>query len=132
MSVPNKGNKTFSSQLTRWVDRLLPFEFEVVHVAGRTLGMAGYLSRHPTDLQEASIKAETLWNEWFTVISINSLNDVLENKQATSERSNPEKSASENNRVNRINQVRTKQPIRMQDKRNSREASKHHCSTKHA
>ena len=42
---PNRGNKTFSSRLTRWVDRLLPFEFEVEHVAGRTLGMADYLSR---------------------------------------------------------------------------------------
>ena len=31
---PNRGNKTFSSRLTRWVDRLLPFDFEVVHVAG--------------------------------------------------------------------------------------------------
>ena len=93
----NRGNKTFSSRLTRWVDRLLPFEFEVVHVAGRTLGMADYQSRHPTDLQGASIKAETLWNEWFTLNSINSLNDVLQNKQATNERSHPDKSESENN-----------------------------------
>ena len=57
---PNRGNKTFSSRLTRWVNRLLPFEFEVVHVAGRTLGMADYLSRHPTELQGAALKAETL------------------------------------------------------------------------
>ena len=64
---PNRGNKTFSSRLTRWVDRLLPFDFEVVHVAGRTLGMTDYLSRHPTELQGSSVKAETLWNEWFTV-----------------------------------------------------------------
>ena len=51
---PNRGNKTFSSRLTRWVDRLLPFEFEVIHVAGRALGMADYLSRHPTELQGAA------------------------------------------------------------------------------
>ena len=43
----NRRFKTFSSRLTRWVDRLLPFEFEVVNVAGSTLGMVGYLSRHP-------------------------------------------------------------------------------------
>ena len=36
----NKGNKTFSSRLTRWVDRLLPFDFNIVHTTGRTLGMA--------------------------------------------------------------------------------------------
>ena len=59
MSVlkPNRGNKTFSSRLTRWADRLLPFDFEVVHVAGRALGMADYLSRHPSNLEGASLKA---------------------------------------------------------------------------
>ena len=112
---PNRGNKTFSTWLTRWIDRLFPFEFEVVHVAGSTLSVADYLSRHPTELKGASIKAETLWNEWFTVNSINSLNDVLENKEATSDRSNPEKSASQTNCVNSIKQVRRKQPSRMQD-----------------
>ena len=74
---PNRGNKTFSNRLTRWVDRILPFEFQVVHVEGRTLGMADYLSRHPSELEGASIKAETLWNEWFTVNSVISLNNVL-------------------------------------------------------
>ena len=44
---PNRGNKTFSSRLTRWVDRLLPFEFEITHVPGRVLSFADYLSRHP-------------------------------------------------------------------------------------
>ena len=80
MSVlkPNRGNKTFPSRLTRWVDRLLPIDFEVVHVAGRTLGMADHLYRHSSNLEGASIKAEMLWNEWFTVNSVNSLVDVLD------------------------------------------------------
>ena len=76
---PKSGNKAFSNRLTRWVDRLLPFEFEVVFVAGRTLGIANYLSGHPSELEGASINAETLWNEWFTVNSLISLNNVLEN-----------------------------------------------------
>ena len=48
MSVlkPNRGNETFSTRLTRWLEKLLPFDFEVVHVAGRTLGMADHLSGH--------------------------------------------------------------------------------------
>ena len=98
MSVlkPNRGNKTFSSRLTRWVDRLLPFEFEVIHAAGRTLGMADYLSRHPSELKGASLKAEALWNEWFTVNCVISLKDVLEDSDATSKAS-----ASERNTVNR-------------------------------
>ena len=125
MSVlkPNRGNKTFTSRLTRWVDRLLPFEFEVVHVAGRTLGMADYLSRHPTELEGASLKAEALWNEWFTVNSVISLKDVLEDETQASGQSESERMS-----LNRINQTRTREPIRKQDKRNSRESSKIHCA----
>ena len=41
--------------------------------------MADCLSRHPSELEGASISAETLWNEWFTVNSLNTLNNVLEN-----------------------------------------------------
>ena len=125
MSVlkPNRGNKTFSSRLTRWVDRLLPFEFEVVHVAGRTLGMADYLSRHPTELEGASLKAEALWNEWFTVNSVISLKDVLEDETQASGQSESERMS-----INRINQTKKREPIRKQDKRNSREPSKIHCA----
>ena len=60
------------------------FNFEVVHVAGSTLGMEDYLSRHPTDLQGSSVKAETLWNERFTINSVISLNDVIDNSEASS------------------------------------------------
>ena len=62
----NKGNKTYSSRLTRWVDRLLPFDFAIVHTPGRTLGMADYKSRHPSDYEGAVAKAEVLYNDWFT------------------------------------------------------------------
>ena len=54
----NKGNKTYSSRLTRWVDRLRPFEISIVHTPGRTLGMADYLSRHPSEYEGAVAKAE--------------------------------------------------------------------------
>ena len=105
---------------------------EVVHVSGRTLGMADYLSRHPTELQGAAIKAETLWNEWFTVSSVNSLIDVLVNKQttsaATSEQRKPARSVKESNTVNRINAAKPNQPMRTRDTLNSRDSSKSHCS----
>ena len=54
----NKGNKTFSRRLTRWVDRLLRFQFLVIHTPGQTLGMAGDLSRHPSQNEGSIIKAE--------------------------------------------------------------------------
>ena len=132
MSVlkPNRGNKTFSSRLTRrWVDRLLPFEFEVVHVPGRTLGMADYLSRHPTELCGSAVKAETLWNEWFTVNSINSLNDVLDGSDASNENGKRTENVNDEISINRIKQAGRQQPIRSQNGRNSRESSKRHCGS---
>ena len=46
----NRGNKTYQSRLTRWVDRLLPFHFTVEHVPGfaENMGFADYLSCNPT------------------------------------------------------------------------------------
>ena len=41
------AENTFSSRLTKWVDRLLPFLFTVQHELIRTLGMADWLSRLP-------------------------------------------------------------------------------------
>ena len=125
--TPNKGNNTFSSRLTRWVDRLLPFDFQVVHVAGRTLGMADYLSRHPTEISGSTNKAETLWNEWFTVNSIISLNNVLDCSKASIERSKPAENAREEISINRISQAGRNQPIKLKNERNSRESSKRHC-----
>ena len=63
----NKENKTFSSRLTRWVDRLLSFDFSVKHAPGRTIGLADYLSRHPSDYCGSTVKAEKMFNCWFTL-----------------------------------------------------------------
>ena len=126
MSVlrPNRGNKTFSSRLTRWVDRLLLFDFEVVHVSGRTQGMADYLSRHPSDLKGASMEAEMIWNEWFTVNSVNSLNDVLDSSAKASRGSEAAEMNDEKTSMNQVNEGKKKPPIKSQEQRNSRETSK--------
>ena len=58
----NKNNETYSSRLTRCMDRLLPFECEIFHSPGRTMGIADYLSRHPSPIELESVKASELWN----------------------------------------------------------------------
>ena len=55
---PNRGNTTFSSRLPRWVDGLLPYEFEITHAPGRVLGFADYLSRHPSEIKGNTLKAK--------------------------------------------------------------------------
>ena len=40
-------NKSMVSRLTRCLDRLIPFDFEVEHKTGAKSGWAHYLSRNP-------------------------------------------------------------------------------------
>ena len=44
----NKKNKTRFSRLTSWLDRLTLFDFQVEHKPGSTVGLADYLSCHPS------------------------------------------------------------------------------------
>ena len=88
--------------------------------------MADYLSRHPSEMQGAAVKAENLWNEWFTVNSVTNLNDVLEANAATSENKANEKS--ERNSIYRLIDAKSSQPIRKLHERDFREQSKIHCS----
>ena len=42
----DKYNETAQSRLTRWADKLLPFDFTVEHLPGKDMGFVDYLSRH--------------------------------------------------------------------------------------
>ena len=35
----NRGNKAYQSRLSRWVDRLLPFNFTIEHIPGKKRGI---------------------------------------------------------------------------------------------
>ena len=43
----NRANKIYNSQLTRWFDRLLPFDFTIDHLPGSKMGLVDYFSRDP-------------------------------------------------------------------------------------
>ena len=34
----NRSNKSYNSRLNRWIDRLLPFQFDIEHLAGAKMG----------------------------------------------------------------------------------------------
>ncbi len=63
---PNRGNKTYFSRLTRWVDKLLPYNFIVNHQSGEKIGLADYLSRHPTSAPDPVTK----YDEEFVIARI--------------------------------------------------------------
>ena len=78
--MKNKGNKTFTSRLSRWDDRLLPFEFELKKWSGKLTGITDYLINYPVEVEGQAIKAESLWSNWFTI------NNVKEKEQSANER----------------------------------------------
>ena len=49
------------------MDRLLPYNLEVVYVPGRMLGKADYLSRHLSPCEGTIASTVKLFNDWFTV-----------------------------------------------------------------
>ena len=94
------------------------------------LGIADYFPRPPTEVEGASVKAENLWNEWFTVYSAINLNNVLGNNEATGKQVKSLKRAIEAcHTINRLNEAREKQPIRKREERYSRETSKSYYRT---
>ena len=79
---PNRSNKAFTSRLTRWVDWLLPFKFEVIHAPGLVLGFAGYLSKHPSEIKGSVVNSEKLMNDWFIVNTFTKI-DAIPEKERT-------------------------------------------------
>ena len=61
------------SRLTRWLDRFIPFDFQVEHKPGAKIGLADYLSRHPSlDAQPVST-----YDSMFTVAKISRIRSAL-------------------------------------------------------
>ena len=70
----NKSNKTYQSRLTRWVDTLLPYQFKVIHLPGKDMGIVDYLSRNP----KGEPWPESVLDEKFVVTSIESFHKALD------------------------------------------------------
>ena len=49
-SNASERSKTSQSRLTRWMDRLIPFHFDIKHMAGNKMGLIDYMSRNPVRL----------------------------------------------------------------------------------
>ena len=43
----HRSNKSYNSRLTHWIDRLLPFDFNIEHIPGAKMGLVDYISRQP-------------------------------------------------------------------------------------
>ena len=54
----NRSNKSYISQLTRWIDRLLPIQFDIQHLPGAKMGLVDYVSREPNQKAEKAVYHE--------------------------------------------------------------------------
>ena len=65
------------SRLTRWANRLLPFNFKISHLPGKDMGFTDLLSRLPLG------KALPIshYDDEFVVASIDKIQNILLNKQ---------------------------------------------------
>ena len=73
----NHGNKTMRSRLTRWVNRLLPFNFKISHLPGKDMGFTDLLSRLPS----GKALPVSYYDEEFVVDSIDKIQNIFLNKQ---------------------------------------------------
>ena len=64
----SKRSKFSQSSLSRWIDRLIPFHFDIKHLVGNKIRVIDYMSRNPVGL--AIPPSE--YDEEFVVASINS------------------------------------------------------------
>ena len=69
----DRSNKSYNSRLSRWVDRLLFFDFNIGRIPGAKMGLVDYISRQPN--QEA--KVTNKYDEEFAVSAITRIRDAI-------------------------------------------------------
>ena len=69
----HRSNKSYNSRLTRWIDRLLPFDFNIELIAGAKMGLVDYVSRQPN--QKAIVTNK--YDEEFAVAIITRIRDAI-------------------------------------------------------
>ena len=94
------------SRLTRWLDRLIPFDFQVEHKPGAKIGLADYLSRHPS-LEPQPVST---YDSMFTVAKISRIRSALGFKKKPFSKNKLESPSVTNNR-RACNISNRKQPV---------------------
>ena len=77
----HRSNKSYNSRLSRWIDRLLPYNFTIEHMPRAKICLVDYISRNPF----ARAKKISTYDEHFVVATIFkiriSMKNLIKNKQ---------------------------------------------------
>ena len=85
--VKEKTSKIHQSPLTRWTDRLLPFDFKLEHIAFSKVGFVDYISRNP----DATSKPVSKYDGEFVVAQTDATCKTIEILQQKRGRGRPRK-----------------------------------------
>ena len=69
----HRSNSSYNSRLTRWIDRLLPFNFNIEHISGTRMGLVHYILLQ----QNQKAKIVTQYDEEFMVSTISRIRDAI-------------------------------------------------------
>ena len=69
----HRSNKSYNSRLTRWIDRLSPFNFNIEDIPDTRMGLVDYISRQPNQKG----KSITQYDKEFMVASISRIRDAI-------------------------------------------------------
>ena len=72
--LKERSSKIHQSRLTRWYDRLIPFNFTIEHIAGTKMGLADYMSRNPSE----PAKPPSTYDENFIIAQIDVIKETLQ------------------------------------------------------
>ena len=67
--LKDKSTKSHKSRQTRWCDRLIPFHFDIEHIAGSKMGLTDYISRNP----HGAAKPISMYDEDFVIAQIDAI-----------------------------------------------------------
>ena len=69
-----QSSKIHQSRLTGWYDRLIPFNFNIEHIAGTNMGLADYMSQNPSKPE----KLPSTYDENFIIAQIDVIKETLQ------------------------------------------------------
>ena len=82
----HRSNKSYNNRLSRWIGRLLPYNFTIEQMPGAKMGLVDYISRNPF----ARAKKISTYDENFVVATISKIRDSMKhliiNKQTATKK----------------------------------------------
>ena len=82
----HRSNKSYNSRLSRWIEKLLPYNFTIEHMPGAKMGLVDYISRNPF----ARAKKISTYDELFVAATISKIRDSMKhliiNKQTATKK----------------------------------------------